>query len=82
MDFNGDNADMNSTHVSVGVGATTATAWLTTLLTGWHGLDGDHAAAMAGLITLGGGALIAIVGRIVQHNWPWMLGSQPAGANQ
>lgn len=66
---------MNSTHVTVGVGTTTATVWLTTLLTGWHGLDGDHAAAMAGLITLGSGAALAIIGRVTAHYWPWLYAS-------
>lgn len=66
---------MGSTHVALGVGTTTATAWLVTLLTGWHGMDGNHAAALAGLITLGGGALLAIVGRITAHYWPWLYGA-------
>lgn len=63
---------MNSTHITVGVGATTATAWLTTLLTGVHGLDGDHAAAMAGLLTLALGAVGGIAGKITAHYWPWL----------
>lgn len=72
---------MNSSHVSVAVGATTATAWLTTLLTGWHGLDGDHAAAVAGLATLAIGAIGTIVGKITQHYWPWLYTSTPQGQN-
>lgn len=69
---------MNSTHVSVGVGTTTATVWLTTLLTGWKGLDGDHASALAGLITLGSAAAIAIVGRVTAHYWPWLYTADAA----
>lgn len=68
---------MTSTHVTVGVGTTTATVWLTTLLTGWKGLDGDHASALAGLITLGAGALMVIVGRVTAHYWPWLYGTAP-----
>lgn len=67
---------MNSSHIATGVGASTATAWLTTLMTGWHGMDGDHAAAAAGLITLGGGAVIAIIAKICQAKWPNVFGSK------
>jgi glucan phosphoethanolaminetransferase (alkaline phosphatase superfamily) len=40
---------MDSTHAAVGLGGISATAMLTTLLTGWHNLDAAHAAAAAGL---------------------------------
>lgn len=61
---------MNSTHGLVGVGATSATAWLTTLLTGFHGLDADHAAAAAGLIVMGAGAIYSAVSWLIKWKWP------------
>lgn len=67
---------MNATHATVGVGTTTATVWLTTLLTGWHGLDSDHASAMAGLVTLVAGGIAVVAGRIALHYWPWLVGGQ------
>lgn len=51
---------MNSTHAAVGVGSISAMDALTTLLTGFHGLDGEHAAALAWLIAAGLGALYSI----------------------
>lgn len=69
---------MNWTHATVGVGATSSTAWLTTLMTGWHGLDSDHAAACAGLVTLVGAAVLTLAWRVVLHNWPWLAGTPAA----
>lgn len=67
---------MNSTHVTVGVSATTATAWLTTLLTGWHGMDAEHATAAAGLITLVAGGVIGVGSTFVQAKWPAIFGGK------
>lgn len=72
---------MNATHATVGMGTTTATVWLTTLLTGFHGLDADHAGAMAGLITIIVGGIGMVAGRIVAHNWPWLVGNAPNPPN-
>lgn len=64
---------MEASHAAVGVGTTASTAWLTTLLTGYHGLDSDHAAAAAGLITLIVGALAGLL----QNKWPQLFGQVP-----
>jgi hypothetical protein len=61
---------MNSSHVSVGTGAISAMAALTTLLTGFHGLDADHAAAAAWLICAAIGGAGALIAWYVQRKWP------------
>jgi hypothetical protein len=45
-------------------------AALTTLLTGFHGLDGDHAAAAAWLICAALGGIGAAVTWFVQRKFP------------
>lgn len=45
-------------------------AALTTLLTGFRGLDADHAAAAAWLICAGVGGVGAIVAWYAQRRWP------------
>lgn len=67
---------MNSTHATVGVSATTATAWLTTLLTGWHGMDSDHAAAAAGLIVLVCGGMLGLGFTVAKSRWPTVFGGK------
>jgi hypothetical protein len=61
---------MNATHAAVGVSATSSVAMLTVLLTGFHGLDADHAAAAAWLTTtaLGGAGMLAAW--FVKWKWP------------
>jgi hypothetical protein len=61
---------VNSSHVSVGTGAISAMAALTTLLTGFHGLDGDHAAAAAWLICAAIGGVGSLITWYVQRKWP------------
>jgi uncharacterized membrane-anchored protein len=61
---------MNASHVTVGTGAISATAWLTTLLTGFHGLDGNRAAAAAGLICFVIGGIGMALNWYVQRKWP------------
>jgi hypothetical protein len=61
---------VNSTHVTVGTGAISAMAALTTLLTGFKGLDADHAAAAAWLICAAVGGIGMIVTWYVQRKWP------------
>lgn len=61
---------MNSTHATVGIGATSAMAALTTLLDGLHGLPSDKAAAAAWLVVTGGGGIYALVVWWVQWRWP------------
>ena len=61
---------MNSTHATVGIGATSSMAALTTLLSGFHGLDGEHAAAAAWLIVTGAGACYALAAWFVAWKWP------------
>lgn len=61
---------MGASHAAMGVGAGGATAYLTTLLTGFHGLDADHAAAAAGLMTM-----VATFAFVILHNrWPNIFG--------
>jgi hypothetical protein len=50
---------VNSSHATVGLGATTATVYLTTLLTGWHGHDASWAGAAAGMLVMAAGAVYA-----------------------
>jgi hypothetical protein len=45
-------------------------AALTTLLTGFHGLDGDHAAAAAWLICAVIGGAGALIAWYAQRKWP------------
>jgi hypothetical protein len=45
-------------------------AALTTLLTGFHGLDADHAAAAAWLICAALGGAGALIAWYVQRKWP------------
>ncbi len=52
---------MNSSHVTVAAVAISAMAALTTLLTGFQGLDADHAAAAAWLICAAVGGIGALV---------------------
>ena len=61
---------MNSSHAAVGVSATSAVAALTTILTGFHGLNGDQAAAWAWLIVTGIGGLGMVVTKLVVWKWP------------
>jgi hypothetical protein len=61
---------VNSSHVSVGTGAISAMAALTTLLTGFRGLDGDHAAAAAWLVCAVIGGIGSLVTWYVQRKWP------------
>jgi len=61
---------MNSSHAAVGVGTASAMDALTTLMTGWHGMDGSHAAAAAWLITAAAGAAYAGITALVQWKWP------------
>lgn len=61
---------MNSTHVTVGTASISAMAALTTLLTGWHGLDTDHAAAAAWLICMAVGAIYAGTVWFIRWRWP------------
>lgn len=61
---------MNSTHAAVGIGGTSAVAMLTVLLTGWHGLDADHAAAAAWLIATGVGAIYGMAAWFIAWKWP------------
>lgn len=56
---------MNATHAAVGVAAGSVTGALTTLLTGWHGLDAAHASAAAFLITTTLGVAGALLVRFI-----------------
>lgn len=61
---------MNSTHAAVGVGSISAMDALTTLLTGWHGLDADHATAAAWLVCAVAGAIYTGTVTFVRWRWP------------
>jgi hypothetical protein len=61
---------MNASHGMIGVGATSGMAMLTVLLTGFHGLDGDHASAAAWWILTGSGAIYAMVQWFIRWRWP------------
>lgn len=61
---------MNSTHVAVGVGSISAMDAVTTILTGFHGLDAAHASSWAWLICAGGGALASTVLSFIKWKWP------------
>lgn len=61
---------MDATHVTVGVTATSAMAALTTLLTGWHGLDAPHASAAAFLIVTGIGGIGMAFACFISWKWP------------
>lgn len=61
---------MNSTHAAVGVGTASAMDALTTLMTGWHGMDGSHAAAAAWLLTAAVGAAYAAAIAFIRWKWP------------
>lgn len=61
---------MDSTHATVGVAGISGMAALTTLLTGWHGLDGDHASAAAWLICAGFGGAGALISWFIKWKWP------------
>jgi hypothetical protein len=61
---------MNSTHAAVGVGSISAMDALTTLLTGWQGLDGAHAAALAWLLVFAAGGLGGAMSWFMQWKYP------------
>ena len=61
---------MDNTHAAVGVSATSASFALTTLLTGFHGLDGGKAAALSWLIVTGAGGLWLGVAWYVKWRYP------------
>ncbi len=61
---------MNSTHATVGVTATASMAALTTLLSGFHGFDAEHASAAAFLIVTGLGGLGMLAAWFISWKWP------------
>jgi hypothetical protein len=63
-------AGMSASHATVGIGATSAMAALTTLLNGFHGMDSDHASAGAWLIVTGAGAIYAGVQWWISWKYP------------
>lgn len=64
------NPNMNSSHVAIGIGGTSALAALTTVLTGFHGINAEQAAAWAWLICNGAGALVGLGMALVNRFWP------------
>jgi hypothetical protein len=63
-------AGMSASHATVGIGATSAMAALTTLLNGFHGMDSDHASAAAWLLITGGGAIYAGIQWWISWKYP------------
>jgi hypothetical protein len=63
-------AGMSASHATVGIGATSAMAALTTLLNGFHGIDSDHASAAAWLLITGGGAIYAGIQWWISWKYP------------
>ena len=61
---------MDSTHATVAVGVTSATDALTTLLTGFQGMDGAHAAAAAWLVVMAATGAYAVGQTIFNRVWP------------
>jgi hypothetical protein len=61
---------LDATHVVVGSATTSAMAALTVLLTGFHSLDADHAAAAAWLLVTAGGAAYATGVTLFNRFWP------------
>jgi hypothetical protein len=61
---------VSASHAAVGIGSGTIIMWLTTLLTGWHGLTEAQAGAAAGLLTAAGGSVYLLVAWFVSWKWP------------
>lgn len=61
---------MNASHAAVAGISTAFTAYLTTILTGYHGLDAAHAAAWSGLCVTLIGAVYALIAWWVKWRWP------------
>lgn len=61
---------MNSTHATVGIGATSAMAAVSTLLDGFHGMTGQQADAAAWLLVTGLGAVYAMIAWYIAWRWP------------
>ena len=67
---------ITTAHAAVGVTASSITGYLTTLLTGYHGLDADHASAAAAIITIVGGSITMVAAKVAQAKWPSIFGSE------
>lgn len=65
---------MNSTHLAAGlggfVGGDQLFAALTTVLTGYHGLDADHAKALAYLILAAGVTVFSLATWFIRWKYP------------
>ena len=61
---------MNSTHVTVATGAISGMAAVTIVLTGFHGLDAEHAAGWAWLICHAVGVVAMTVLWYVKREFP------------
>lgn len=61
---------MNATHAVALTGGSAVMDALTTLMTGWHGMDTSHAAAASFLIVMVCGSVYAGLQWLVHWKWP------------